>query len=119
MLRLTEAGAEILPLARKTLADLDAVVGSSAELKTLGRGRVSIAASSVQAAMVLPRVIRELLRGAAGGPSAGCEAGAGLARPARRAADRAAQGQPRAHGAPRRTRAAARPGAERISASGR
>ncbi|MDR6853839.1 LysR family transcriptional regulator [Variovorax guangxiensis] len=58
MLRLTEAGAEILPLARKTLADLDAVVGSSAELKTLGRGRVSIAASSVQAAMVLPRVMR-------------------------------------------------------------
>jgi DNA-binding transcriptional LysR family regulator len=58
MLRLTEAGGEILPLARKTLADLDAVVGSSAELKTLGRGRVSIAASSVQAAMVLPRVMR-------------------------------------------------------------
>jgi LysR family transcriptional regulator, carnitine catabolism transcriptional activator len=58
MLRLTEDGAEILPLARKTLADLDAVVGSSAELKTLGRGRVSIAASSVQAAMVLPRVMR-------------------------------------------------------------
>jgi DNA-binding transcriptional LysR family regulator len=58
MLRLTEAGAEILPLARKTLADLDAVVGSSAELKTLGRGRVSIAASSVQAALVLPRVMR-------------------------------------------------------------
>jgi len=58
MLRLTEAGAEILPLARKTLADLDAVVGSSAELKTLGRGRVSIAASSVQAALVLPRLIR-------------------------------------------------------------
>jgi len=58
MLRLTEDGAEILPLARKTLADLDAVVGISAELKTLGRGRVSIAASSVQAAMVLPRVMR-------------------------------------------------------------
>ncbi|VTU19072.1 HTH-type transcriptional activator CmpR [Variovorax sp. PBL-H6] len=57
MLRLTEAGGEILPLARKTLADLDAVVGSSAELKTLGRGRVSIAASSLQAAMVLPRVM--------------------------------------------------------------
>ncbi|WP_077002553.1 LysR family transcriptional regulator [Variovorax sp. KK3] len=58
MLRLTEAGAEILPLARKTLADLDAVVGSSTELKTLGRGRVSIAASSVQAALVVPRVMR-------------------------------------------------------------
>ena len=61
MLRLTEAGAEILPLARKTLADLDEVVGSSAQLKTLGRGRVSIAASSIQAALVLPRVMRAFM----------------------------------------------------------
>ncbi|MFT3813432.1 MAG: LysR family transcriptional regulator [Acidovorax sp.] len=59
MLRLTEAGGEILPLARKTLADLDAVVGSSAQLKTLERGRVSIAASSLQAALVLPRMVRQ------------------------------------------------------------
>ena len=59
MLSLTQAGAEILPLARKALADLDSVLGSSSELKTLGRGRVSIAASSLQAALMLPRVIRD------------------------------------------------------------
>jgi DNA-binding transcriptional LysR family regulator len=58
MLRLTEAGSEILPLARKTLADLDSVVGSSEQLRTLGRGRVSVAASSVQAALVMPRLVR-------------------------------------------------------------
>lgn len=58
MLRLTQAGGEMLPLARKTLADLDAMVGSSARLKTLERGRVSIAASSLQAALVLPRMVR-------------------------------------------------------------
>jgi DNA-binding transcriptional LysR family regulator len=59
MLRLTQAGAEILPLARKAMADLDTVLGSSAELRTLGRGRVSIAAASLQAALLLPRVIRD------------------------------------------------------------
>lgn len=58
MLRLTEAGAEILPLAGKTVADLDSVIGSSAQIRTLGRGRVSIAASSIQAALVLPRLVR-------------------------------------------------------------
>lgn len=58
MLRLTEAGGEILPLARKTLADLDSVIGSSEQLRTLGRGRVSVAASSVQAALVMPRLVR-------------------------------------------------------------
>jgi LysR family carnitine catabolism transcriptional activator len=59
MLRLTQAGAEILPLARKAVADLDSVIGSSAQLKTLGRGRVSMAVASVQAALVMPRLIRE------------------------------------------------------------
>lgn len=58
MLRLTHAGAEILPLARKAMADLDSVIGSSSELRTLGRGRVSIAAASLQAALMLPRMIR-------------------------------------------------------------
>jgi DNA-binding transcriptional LysR family regulator len=57
MLKLTLAGAEILPLARKAMADLDSVLGSSSQLKTLGRGRVSIAASSLQAALLIPRVI--------------------------------------------------------------
>lgn len=58
MLRLTHAGAEILPLARKAMSDLDSVLGSSAQLRTLGRGRVSIAAASLQAALMLPPVIR-------------------------------------------------------------
>ena len=47
MLRLTQAGAEILPLARKAMADLDSVIGSSSEVRTLGRGRVSIVAASL------------------------------------------------------------------------
>jgi len=59
MLNLTLAGAEILPLARKAVADLDSVISSSAQLKALGRGRVSMAVASVQAALVMPRVIRE------------------------------------------------------------
>jgi DNA-binding transcriptional LysR family regulator len=58
MLRLTQAGAEILPLARKAVADLDSVIGSSAQLKALGRGRVSIAVASIQAALVMPALIR-------------------------------------------------------------
>ncbi len=62
MLRLTQAGGEILPLARKTLADLDAMVSSSAQVRTLERGRVSIAASSLQAALVLPPMVREFAR---------------------------------------------------------
>lgn len=63
MLRLTHAGAELLPLARRALADLDDVLGSSAELRTLGRGRVSIAAASLQAALMLPAVIRRYTDG--------------------------------------------------------
>jgi LysR family carnitine catabolism transcriptional activator len=59
MLRLTAAGMEILPLARKAVADLDSVIGSSSQLKALGRGRVSMAVASVQAALVVPRLIRE------------------------------------------------------------
>ncbi len=59
MLRLTAAGQEILPLARKAVADLDSVIGSSSQLKTLGRGRVSMAVASVQAALVVPKLIRE------------------------------------------------------------
>src|SRR6188474_1876769 len=57
MLKLTLAGAEILPLARKAMADLDSVLGSSSQLKTLGRGRVSVAAATLQAALLMPRFI--------------------------------------------------------------
>lgn len=59
MLRLTASGQDILPLVRKTIADLDSVMGVSEQLRTVGRGRVSIAASSVQAALVMPRMVRE------------------------------------------------------------
>ena len=59
MLRLTLAGAEILPLARKAIADLDIVIGSSSALRTLSRGRVTVAAASLQAALMLPRLIRD------------------------------------------------------------
>ena len=59
MLRLTQAGAEILPLARRAMSDLDSVLSSAHELSTLGRGRVSIAAASLQAALLLPRLVRQ------------------------------------------------------------
>jgi len=51
MLRLTDAGAQIVPAAKKAIADLDSVIGDARELRTLGRGRVSIAVSAVQAAV--------------------------------------------------------------------
>jgi len=59
MLRLTDAGAQIVPAAKKAIEDLDSVIGDARELRTLGRGRVSIAVSAVQAAVHLPRVINE------------------------------------------------------------
>lgn len=57
MLKLTEFGAEILPVAKRILADLDFVEGSSRELVILGRGRVAIAAPTIQSALWLPLVI--------------------------------------------------------------
>lgn len=59
LLQITQAGAELLPLVKKAVADIDSVIENSSELRTLGRGRVSIAASSVQAALMLPRFIRQ------------------------------------------------------------
>lgn len=59
MLRLTQAGAEMLPLARKALADLDRAFSSSHDLRSLGRGRVKVAAASLQAALLMPRVIKD------------------------------------------------------------
>jgi DNA-binding transcriptional LysR family regulator len=58
-LHITQAGAELLPMMKKAVSDIDSVILSSSELKTLGRGRVSIAASSVQAALVLPHYIKQ------------------------------------------------------------
>jgi LysR family carnitine catabolism transcriptional activator len=59
MLSLTQAGIDTLAVARKTLIDLDSIIGNSHQLKTLGRGRVSIAASSLQASLLVPRLVRE------------------------------------------------------------
>jgi LysR family carnitine catabolism transcriptional activator len=59
MLRLTQAGVEMLPLARKALADLDRAFSSSHDLRSLGRGRVKVAAASLQAALLMPRVIKD------------------------------------------------------------
>ena len=63
LMQITQAGAELLPMVKKAVDDIDSVLDSSAELRTLGRGRVSIAASSIQAALMLPRFIREFCVG--------------------------------------------------------
>jgi DNA-binding transcriptional LysR family regulator len=54
MLRLTEAGAELLPVAERMLADLEHAVAASRELSSLRRGRVTVATSTVLAATLLP-----------------------------------------------------------------
>lgn len=59
MVRLTEPGAEFLPVAEKTLADLESAVAHSRGLATLKRGRVSVAASTVLAGTLLPWVVRD------------------------------------------------------------
>jgi LysR family transcriptional regulator, carnitine catabolism transcriptional activator len=59
MLSLTHAGVEILRLARKTLSDLDGIIVSASQLKTLDRGSITLAAASMQAALVIPRIIHE------------------------------------------------------------
>jgi DNA-binding transcriptional LysR family regulator len=58
LVRLTEAGAEFLPLARKALDDLEAAVAASRSLAQVQRGRVSVAASVVAAATLLPWALR-------------------------------------------------------------
>src|SRR5262245_33948512 len=59
MVRLTAAGGEFLPVAEKTLADLESAVSASRDLATLKRGRVSVATSTVLAGTLLPWAIRE------------------------------------------------------------
>lgn len=58
LVRLTEIGAEFLPVARKVLADLESALSQSRELSALRRGRVSLATSTVLAATLLPEAIR-------------------------------------------------------------
>jgi LysR family carnitine catabolism transcriptional activator len=57
MLRLTEAGAEVLPQIQRLLAELDRIVTTSGDISTLERGHVSIAAPSAQSAIWLPRLM--------------------------------------------------------------
>ena len=57
MVQLTEAGREFLPVAQKTLADLEAALTHSRERADLKRGRVSIASSTVLGATMLPWAI--------------------------------------------------------------
>jgi LysR family transcriptional regulator, carnitine catabolism transcriptional activator len=57
MVRLTELGAEFLPVARKVLADLESALAQSRDRSMLRRGRVSIATSTVLAATLMPWVI--------------------------------------------------------------
>ncbi len=58
LVRLTEMGAEFLPIARKVLADLESALSQSRDRSALRRGRVSIATSTVLAATLMPWVMR-------------------------------------------------------------
>jgi LysR family carnitine catabolism transcriptional activator len=58
VVQLTEAGSEFLPLARKALDDLEAAVAGSRALADVKRGRVTVAASIVIAATLLPWVMQ-------------------------------------------------------------
>lgn len=58
LLRLTQAGMDILPVAARAVADIEGMVESSQELNALRRGKVSIAAGTVQAALLLPQLIQ-------------------------------------------------------------
>jgi LysR family carnitine catabolism transcriptional activator len=55
-------GAELLPAVKRLIEDLDQLVASSSDIAALGRGRVDVAAPTLQAAMWLPRVIEEFRR---------------------------------------------------------
>lgn len=57
LLRLTEAGTEMLPIARRAVGDINSIIENAQDLKRLGRGRVAIASGTLQAALLLPRLI--------------------------------------------------------------
>jgi DNA-binding transcriptional LysR family regulator len=57
LLRLTQAGMDILPVAARALADIEGMVESSRELNALRSGKVSVAAGTVQAALLLPLLV--------------------------------------------------------------
>jgi len=58
-LRLTAAGSEMLPIVKRSIADIQSVIEDTKELTLLRRGRVSVAAGTMQAALSLPVLIRE------------------------------------------------------------
>lgn len=58
LLRLTQSGAEVLAVARRAIGDIDNMIENARELNTLSRGRVAIASGTLQAALLLPRLIR-------------------------------------------------------------
>ena len=62
LLRLTQAGMDILPVAARAVADIEGMVESSRELNALRRGKVSIAAGTVQAALLLPQLVNGFTR---------------------------------------------------------
>lgn len=57
LLRLTQAGMDILPIAARAVADIEGMVESSQELTALRRGKVTMAAGTVQAALMLPQLV--------------------------------------------------------------
>ncbi len=57
LLRLTQAGMDILPIAARAVADIEGMVESSRELNALRRGKVTMAAGTVQAALMLPQLV--------------------------------------------------------------
>lgn len=57
MLSITGPGAELLPAITKVIADIDSILDTSDALRTLTRGRVTIAVSSLQAALLMPKLI--------------------------------------------------------------
>lgn len=56
--RATEAGAALLPAARRLVADWDLLVADARDFSRFLRGRVSVAAPNVQCSLLLPPVIR-------------------------------------------------------------
>ena len=62
LLRLTQAGMDILPIAARTVADIEGMVESSRELNALRRGKVTMAAGTVQAALLLPPLVHGFTR---------------------------------------------------------
>lgn len=58
LLRMTQAGEEALSIARQAVGDIDRLIENAQELNVLSRGRVGIASGTLQAALLLPRLIR-------------------------------------------------------------